>query len=170
MSKITEKLNRILAICEPVMTADRMQNVSIEVRDIKDMLRINADKTMNELLEHPMIKPYIKTKETYLITGSLGGTFGGYLSQISPYTFLTDHNLAIKFESPKIASGMIDLVNSQGNELVCGIVSMTSVNENDLEISKSKEEIVNKMHELISKGENIPADTFKEWNEFVENC
>lgn len=59
MSKITEKLNRILSICEPVMTADRMQNVSIEVRDIKDILRINANKTMAEVLNHVDNKKYM---------------------------------------------------------------------------------------------------------------
>lgn len=57
MSQINQRLDKILAICEPVMTADRMQNIKIEVRDIKDILRINGEKNMEDILKELKLGP-----------------------------------------------------------------------------------------------------------------
>lgn len=157
MSKITEKLNRILSICEPVMTADRMQNVKIEVRDIKTILEINANKTMEDLLQA------VNGGKKYVVV---------YKMDDRKY-YLT--NLGAKVIDLKEAH-IYDSINSAGMAINCfndwqpntkfSIEEVKPI----IEPCKTKQELQEKMSSLIANGENISSETFKEWNEFVENC
>lgn len=155
MSKITEKLDRILSICEPVMTADRMQNVSIEVRDIKTILEINANKTMAELLEA------VESDKKYIVV---------YFAPRDKKMYLDEEGNKVVFENwAKIYDNIYEAGNAITRFSAKFPNSKFYISEKK-EPCKKKQEMINKMHELISKGENIPTDTFKEWNEFVENC
>ena len=52
---IVKKLDQILTHIDGVLSADREQNVKILIRQIKDELASNNDKTMGDLLN--VIKP-----------------------------------------------------------------------------------------------------------------
>lgn len=162
MSKITEKLNRILAICEPVMTADRMQNVSIEVRDIKDILRINANKTMAELLEA------VKSDKKYIAV---------YLMPPNNIRLFLDElgNKQTSIESAKKYNSIAEVGKAitKFSVLFAGIKPHIEEYKTEIEPLTEpckKQELQEKMSSLIANGENIPAEMHDKWNEFVENC
>ena len=156
MSKITEKLNRILAICEPVMTADRMQNVSIEVRDIKTILEINANKTMEDLLQA------VNGDKKYVVVYKMDDR-KYYLTNLGAKVI--DLKEAHIYDSINRAGMAINCFNDWQPNTKFSIEEVKPITEP----CKTKQELQDKMSSLIANGENISSETFKEWNEFVEN-
>lgn len=159
MSKITEKLNRILSICEPVMTADRMQNVSIEVRDIKTILDINANKTMNDVLEavkgnNKYVITYTDSDSTKYYLTFIGGTVKS-IEDAYCYKTLEEISKAIN-EFKKLYTALYFKIEEYKGEI------------KPITEPCKKQELQEKMSSLIANGENIPSEMHDKWNEFVE--
>lgn len=146
MSKITERLDRILAICEPVMTADRMQNVSIEVRDIKTILDINANKIIEEIFEEA------NKGKKYLVVSFMDNGQKLFTDELG--------NKVVFQKWAKVYNNIYEA----GNAITRFSLSFPNSKFYIAEKKEhcKKQELQDKMSSLISNGENIPIETHKE--------